>query len=155
MIDIYSQGSQIVVFSLHGWGGILLLCYIALELVSLFTTRSLIIHKILIWFRVRREVKKIIPNWWKIDIINILTIERCHYQRGNKFLVGYRVYVKIKTKIIKSNPSTLDWTNDCIIVDRLGRIKHQKLIENIKWYDDRNVDKIKRWKRDNILEKIL
>lgn len=154
MIDFYSNGSQIG-FSIHGWVGILLLCYIALELVSLLISRSLIIHKILIWFRVRREVKKIIPNWWEIDIINILTIERCHYQWGNKFLVGYRVYVKIKTKIYKSHPSTLDWTNDWIIVDRLGRIKHQKLIENIKWYDDRNVDTIKIWKRDNILEQIL
>jgi hypothetical protein len=150
MIDIYTNGSQ-VGLSIHGLGGLLLLSYFVLDVISLFATKSLIIHKILIWLRLRREVKKLIPNWWRVDTINILTIERCHYQRGNKFLVGYRVYVKIKTKIIKSNPSTLDWTNDWIIVDRLGRIKHQKLIENIKWYDDRNVDKIKRWKRDNRL----
>jgi hypothetical protein len=53
------------------------------------------------------------------------------------------------------DPNNAHWTNDYIIVDWLGRIKNQKLIEGIKYYDDRSEDKIKRWKRDNILEKIL
>lgn len=140
MIDFYSNGSQIG-FSLHGWGGIMLLSYFVLDVVSLFVTKSLIIHKILIWFRVRREVKKLIPNWWSIDKVNIVTIERLN--------TGYKVYVQIRSKLMVS-----DWTNDHIIVDWLGRIKNQKLIEGIKWYDDRSEDKIKRWKRDNILEKI-
>lgn len=140
MIDFYSNGSQIG-FSLHGWGGIMLLSYFVLDVVSLFVTKSLIIHKILIWFRVRREVKKMIPNWWSIDKVNIVTIERLN--------TGYKVYVQIRSKLMVS-----DWTNDHIIVDWLGRIKNQKLIEGIKWYDDRSEDKIKRWKRDNILEKI-
>ena len=140
MIDFYSNGSQIG-FSLHGWGVIILLSYFVLYVISLFVTKSLIIHKILIWFRVRRKVKKMIPNWWKIDSVNILTIERMN--------TGYKVYVQIRSKLMVS-----DWTNDHIIVDWLGRIKNQKLIEGIKYYDDRSSDKIKRWKRDNILEKI-
>ena len=140
MIDFYSNGSQIG-FSLHGWGGIILLSYFVLDVISLFVTKSLIIHKILIWFRVRRKVKKMIPNWWKIDSVNILTIERMN--------TGYKVYVQIRSKLMVS-----DWTNDHIIVDWLGRIKNQKLIEGIKYYDDRKSDEIKRWKRDNILEKI-
>ena len=141
MIDFYSNGSQIG-FSLHGWGGVILLSYFVLDVVSLFITKSLIIHKILIWFRVRREVKKMIPNWWSIDRVNIVTIERVN--------TGYKVYVQIRSKLMKS-----DWTNDHIIVDWLGRIKNQKLIEGIKWHDDRSEDKIKKWKRNNILEKIL
>ena len=141
MIDIYTHGSQ-VGLSIHGWGGLLLLSYFVLDVISLFATKSLIIHKILIWFRVRREVKKLIPNWWSIDEVNIVTIERLN--------TGYKVYVLIRSKLMKS-----DWTNDHIIVDWLGRIKNQKLIEGIKYYDDRSVDKIKRWKRDNILKQIL
>ena len=141
MIDFYSNGSQIG-FSLHGWGGVILLSYFVLDVISLFITKSLIIHKILIWFRVRREVKKMIPNWWSIDRVNIVTIERVN--------TGYKVYVQIRSKLMKS-----DWTNDHIIVDWLGRIKNQKLIEGIKWHDDRSEDKIKKWKRNNILEKIL
>jgi len=137
MIDVYSNGTQIGL-SLHGWGGMLLASYFILEVVNLFITKSLIIHKILIWFRVRREVKKLIPNWWRVDTINILTIERLN--------TGYKVYVQIKSKLILS-----DWTNDYVIVDWLGGIKNQKLIEGIKWYDDRSVEKIKRWKRDNRL----
>jgi hypothetical protein len=137
MIDIYTHGSQ-VGLSIHGWGGIILLSYFVLDVVSLFATKSLIIHKILIWFRVRREVKKLIPNWWSIDEVNIVTIERLN--------TGYKVYVLIRSKLMKS-----DWTNDHIIVDWLGGIKNQKLIEGIKYYDDRSVDKIKQWKRDNRL----
>lgn len=139
MIDIYTQGSQIV-FSIHGPGGLLLLSYFALEVINLFVTKSLIIHKILIWFIVRREVKKLIPNWWKIDSVNILTIERLN--------TGYKVYVQIRSKF--SN----DWTNDNIIVDWLGRIKNENLIEGIKYYDDRKSDEIKSWKRNNTLENI-
>jgi hypothetical protein len=137
MIDVYSNGSQIGL-SLHGWGGILLASYFFLEVINLFITKSLIIHKILIWLRLRREVKKLIPNWWRVDTINILTIERLN--------TGYKVYVQIRSKLMGSA-----WTNDYVIVDWLGRIKNQKLIEGIKYYDDRSVDKIKRWKRDNRL----
>jgi hypothetical protein len=137
MIDVYSNGSQIGL-SLHGWGGMLLASYFFLEVINLFITKSLIIHKILIWFRVRREVKKLIPNWWSIDEVNIVTIERLN--------TGYKVYVQIRSKLMKSA-----WTNDHIIVDWLGRIKNQKLIEGIKYYDDRSVEKIKQWKRDNRL----
>lgn len=137
MIDVYSNGSQIGL-SLHGWGGMLLASYFFLEVINLFITKSLIIHKILIWLRLRREVKKLIPNWWRVDTINILTIERLN--------TGYKVYVQIRSKLMGSA-----WTNDHIIVDWLGGIKNQKLIEGIKWYDDRSGDKIKRWKRDNRL----
>jgi hypothetical protein len=137
MIDIYTHGSQIGL-SLHGWGGGLLASYFILEVVNLFITKSLIIHKILIWLRLRREVKKLIPNWWRVDTINILTIERLN--------TGYKVYVQIRSKLVSDC-----WTNDYVIVDWLGGIKNQKLIEGIKYYDDRSVDKIKRWKRDNRL----
>ena len=137
MIDVYSNGSQIGL-SLHGWGGMLLASYFFLEVINLFITKSLIIHKILIWLRVRREVKKMIPNWWRVDTINILTIERLNTR--------YKVYVQIRSKLMGSV-----WTNDYVIVDWLGGIKNQKLIEGIKWYDDRSVEKIKRWKRDNRL----
>ena len=61
---------------------------------------------------------------------------------------GYKVYVQIKSKLNK------EWTNDHIIVDWSGKIKNQKLTENIKYYDDRKSDEIKRWKRNNTLENI-
>lgn len=139
MIDIYQQGSQVSI-SLHGWGGFLLITYFFIEMVFLFTTKSLILHKLFICFRLRKEVKKIIPNWWKVDKVNALTIEKMN--------TGYKVYVQIKSKLNK------EWTNDHIIVDWSGKIKNQKLTENIKYYDDRKSDEIKRWKRNNTLENI-
>jgi hypothetical protein len=141
MIDVYQHGSNIGI-SLHGWGGFLLITYFVLEMVFLFLTKSLLIHKLFIWFRVRRKVKKLIPKWWKLDKVNVLTIERVNTR--------YKVYVQLRSRLMVS-----DWTNDHIIVDWLGSIKNQKLIEGIKYYDDRKSDEIKRWKRDNILEKIL
>ena len=139
MIDVYTHGSQ-VGLSIHGMGGLIVLSWFVLEMVSLFITKSIIIHKLLIWLMVRRGVKKLLPNWWKIDSVNILTIEKMN--------IGYKVYVQIRSKV--SN----EWTNDHIIVNWLGKIKSQRLTEGVKYYDERKVDEIKRWKRDSILEKI-
>jgi len=140
MIDFYQHGSQIGI-SLHGWGGFLLITYFVLEMVFLFLTKSLLIHKLFIWFNLRRQLKKMIPNWWKISKISLITI--------NRKSTGFEVYVQVKSKLVVS-----DWTNDYVVVDWLGRIKHQKIIEGIKYYDDRKSDEIKSWQRNKILEDI-
>lgn len=153
-MNIYTQGSNIGI-TIDSWFVLIISFFILFEFVQFMLSKTFLTHKIFLWFRARREVKKLIPNWWVVDKVRLITIERCHYQQGNEFPVGYMVYVKIKSKLIKSYPvTTLDFTNDWIIVDRLGRIKHQKLIEGIKWHDDRNSDKIKSWKRNKSLEDI-
>lgn len=153
-MNIYTQGPNIGI-TIDSWFVLIISFFILFEFIQFMLSKTFLAHKIFLWFRIRREVKKIIPNWWVVDKVNLITIERCHYQQGNEFPVGYTVYVKIKTKLIKSYPeTTLDWTNDRIIVDRLGRIKHQRLIEGVKWHDDRNSDKIKSWKRNKSLEDI-
>lgn len=139
MIDFYQNGHQIGI-SLHGWGGFLIITYFVLEMVFLFLTKSLLIHKLFIWFNLRRQLKKIIPDWWLVDKVNALTIERIN--------TGYKVYVQISSKLDNN------WTNDYVIVNWFGKIKNQKIIEGIKYYDDRKSDEIKNWKRNKVLEDI-
>ena len=139
MIDFYQHGSQIGI-SLHGWGGFLLITYFVLEMVFLFLTKSLLIHKLFIWFNLRRQLKKMIPNWWKISKISLITI--------NRKSTGFEVYVQVKNKINNN------WTNDYIIVNWLGVIKNQKLLKSIKSHDVGEEFKIKQWQRNKILEDI-
>lgn len=139
MIDFYTHGSQIGI-SIHGFSGFLLMVYIITDIVFLFTTKSLLIHKLFIWLRLRKMVKKILPAWWKIQTINPLTIEKV----GS----GYRVYIQVKNKI------NGEMTNDYIIVDYLGRIKKHKLTESMKFYDRGLMGEIKQWQRNKILENI-
>ncbi len=138
MIDFYSHGSQIG-FSLHGWGGLFLLLYFIVEVSFIFVTKTFIFHKLIISLRVRKQIKKIIPSWWNIDRISTITI--------NKKSGGYEVYVKVSGKVG-------GWTNDCIIVDWLGRIKHNEIKKNIEYEDLKYQNEIKQWKRNNTLKDI-
>lgn len=140
MIDIYTQGSQIGI-SIHGLSGFFLLTYFIIEMIFLFSTKSLLIHKILIYIRLHKELKKVIPVWWKVDQINILTIERKS--------IGYEVYVKVSSKIEKRR-----WTNDFVIVDHFGRIKSHSLSKSIKINDRGKEMEIKKWKRNKMLKDI-
>lgn len=139
MIDVYHHGSQIGI-SLHGWGGFLIITYFVLEMVFLFLTKSLLIHKLFIWLRLRRQVKQLIPKWWKISQISLITIERKS--------TGFEVYVQVKNKI------TNNWTNDYVIVNWFGKIKNQKLTKLIKSHDVGEELKIKEWMRNKVLEDI-
>lgn len=139
MIDFYQHGTQIGI-SLHGWGGFLLITYFVLEMCFLFLTKSLIVNKLIIWINVRRQVKKLIPRWWQISKISLITIERKS--------TGFEVYVQVKNKI------TNNWTNDYVIVNWFGKIKNQKLTKLIKSHDVGEELKIKEWMRNKVLEDI-
>lgn len=139
MIDFYQHGTQIGI-SLHGWGGFLLITYFVLEMCFLFLTKSLIVNKLIIWINVRRQVKKLIPRWWQISKISLITIERKS--------TGFEVYVQVKNKINNN------WTNDYIIVNWFGKIKNQKLLKSIKSHDTGEELKIKEWQRNKVLEDI-
>lgn len=141
MIDVYTHGSQVGI-SLHGFGGFLLLLYFTIEMVFLFTTKSLLIHKLFLWFRVSREVRKIIPNWWMVHSVHPMTI--------TKKSTGFEVYIEIKSNIKSNKRLVSDW----IICDFWGRIKYQVLIKRIKSEDVEHVEEIKSWKRDKALENI-
>lgn len=139
IINVYTQGSQVGI-SLHGLGGFFLITYFVLEVVFLFLSKSLLVHKLFIWIRLRRQIKKLIPGWWEISKISLITI--------NRKSVGFEVYVQVKNKINNN------WTNDYVIVNSWGRIRSQKLTKLIKSHDVGEELKIKEWQRNKILEDI-
>jgi len=143
MIDFFQEGSNIG-FSLHGWSGALLLIYIMIEISFLIISKSFLIHKIFLWFVVRNKIRKVIPKWWSIDRISLLTI----YKRNS----NYEVFVKLSYK-----PSGDISTNDYVKVNFFGEMVEDaefSLLESIKLKDMWRKDQIKQWSRDNTLEKL-
>jgi hypothetical protein len=141
MIDVYTHGTEVGI-SFTNLGGFLLLNYLVFEIIILFRTKSPLIHKLFFWLMVRREVKKIIPDWWDINSIRFVSISK----KG----AGWIVYVELRSNI----PSNKRWVSDWVICDFWGRIKDQVLIKRIKSEDKDHVEEIKSWKRDKALEDI-
>ena len=143
MIDFFHEGSNIG-FSLNGWSGALLLIYIMIEISFLIISKSFLIHKIFLWFVVRNKIRKVIPKWWSIDRISLLTI----YKRNS----NYEVFVKLSYK-----PSGDISTNDYVKVNFFGEMIEDAefgLLENIKLRDMCRENQIKQWSRDNTLEQL-
>lgn len=140
MIDVYHHGPDIGI-SIHGIGGFCLLFYFIIEMMLLFLTKSLFIHKLLIYFRLHKELKKIIPDWWTVDKINTLLMQG----KSN----GFAVYLKISHKVDNDNI-----IRSYVYVDWLGRIKHYDFDKDIKRIDQKKELQIKEWKRNKSLEEL-
>ena len=165
MINFFHEGSNIG-FSLSGVSGFILLFYVLIEICFFIVTKTFLIHKMIMGLRVRNQIKKMLPDWWYIEKISYLTINR-----STKFSIvdpllatwsfqypEYQVYVKVRSKIptggrhiYGDNTCT---TNDWVKVNWLGKIKIQSLMANILIDDSSHQSKIKQWSREKALEKI-
>ena len=94
--------------------------------------------------RVRNQIKKMLPDWWYIEKISYLTI--------NKRQGEYQVYVKVRSML--TNSLYVDTTNDWVKVNWLGTIKRQSLMASIFVEDNLHQSQIKQWSREKTLEKI-
>ena len=149
MIDFFHQGSNIG-FSLNGVSGLLLLFYVLIEICFFIVTKTFLIHKMIMGLRVRNQIKKMLPDWWYIEKISYLTI--------NKRQGEYQVYVRVRSKIptgghhiYGDNTCT---TNDWVEVNWLGTIKRQSLMASIFSEDINHQSHIKQWSREKTLEKL-
>jgi hypothetical protein len=149
MIEFFHHGSNIG-FSLSGVSGLLLLFYVLIEICFFIVTKTFLIHKMIMGLRVRNQIKKMLPDWWYIEKISYLTI--------NKRKGEYQVYVRVRSKIptgghhiYGDNTCT---TNDWVEVNWLGTIKRQSLMASIFSEDINNQSHIKQWSREKTLEKI-
>jgi hypothetical protein len=149
MIDFFHEGSNIG-FSLSGVSGFLLLFYILIEFSFIIVTKTFLIHKLFLGLKVRYQIKKMLPDWWYIEKISYLTI--------NKRQGEYQVYVRVRSKIptggrhiYGDNTCT---TNDWVEVTWLGKIKRQSLMASIFSEDINHQSQIKQWSREKTLEKI-
>jgi len=149
MIDFFQEGSNIG-FSLSGVSGFILLFYVLIEICFFIVTKTFLIHKMIMGLRVRSQIKKMLPNWWYIEKMSYLTINR---RQGE-----YQVYVKVRSKIptgghhiYGDNTCT---TNDWVEVNWLGKIKRQSLMASIFSEDINHQSHIKQWSREKALEKL-
>jgi hypothetical protein len=149
MIDFFHHGS-IIGFSINGWSGFLLLIYLLIEIFFLIITKVSLTHKIFLGLRVRNQIKKMLPDWWYIEKISYITINR---RQGE-----YQVYVKVRSKISTGSyhiyESNTCNTNDWVEVNWLGTIKKQSLMASIFVEDKLHENEIKQWSREKALEKI-
>ena len=143
MIDFFHHGSNIG-FSLNGVSGLLLLFYVLIEICFFIVTKTFLIHKMIMGLRVRNQIKKMLPDWWYIEKISYLTI--------NKRQGEYQVYVKVRSML--TNSLYVDTTNDWVKVNWLGTIKRQSLMASIFSADIDHQSEIKQWSREKALEKI-
>jgi hypothetical protein len=141
MIDFFHNGSQLGI-TISGISGVILLLYLTLEITFLVTTRTLLIHKLLINLRVYFTIKRMIPEWWKVCKISLITISKSKSDSGKNY---WRCYVRVCTRF----PRT--WTNDYICCNFWGKVKQQDLLSRISIEDGQLQDKIKIWKRDKSL----
>jgi hypothetical protein len=149
MIDFFHEGSNIV-FSLNGVSGFLLLFSLLIEFSFFIITKTFLIHKLILGLKVRNQIKKMLPDWWYIEKISYLTI--------NKRQGEYQVYVKVRSKIptgghhiYGDNTCT---TNDWVEVNWLGTIKRQSLMASIFVEDKTHESQIKQWSREKTLDKL-
>ena len=145
-MNFYSDGTTIGV-SITIWG-LLFLAYLSFEIYSLYKTRMLFIHKLLLYFRVKRDLKRILPPWWCIKRIRLFSM-----YKKSKYLVsppeGIKVHVDFKIK--EGNPSW--WVDEEITVNIFG--KRKTSLDNLDLADITISDDIKKkYKRNSILEEL-
>ena len=141
MISFFHDGSQIGISI--GIYGVLLVSYIIMEVTVIIATKISLIRKSIIYFRVYLQLKKILPKWWKIKKINYFTISKSDL---NPHICDCFITIKSIYN---------DISNSSIKVSKLGKLSDiTSLQSSIKYYDRLNEDKIKQFKRNNILENI-
>ncbi len=143
MIEVISEGSNIGI-SFSGVGGLTLIFYLALETIMLFVSKTFILHKIFLWWRVKSNLRKSIPDWWDIKKVGCLTIQRKSY--------NCRI---VYTKVERNIPGfKKEWTNAFVKVNNFGEIIEPDLF-GIKHYDEDLSEEFKRgFNRNKTLEKL-
>ena len=149
MIDFFHQGSQVGI-SIHGISGLLLFVYVISVIYLVVSTKSFMIHKLIISLRVRSQIKNLLPKWWYIEKISWTQI--------SKDKSGYEVFVRVRSRIptggrriYSDNTCT---TNDWVKVNWLGRIIKEDLTSWIESEDNLHESEIKQWSRNKSLEEI-
>lgn len=125
-MNFYIEGSQIG-FSINSWLGSFLLFYFIIEIVFLYSTKMLLIHKLLILPIIVWQIKKMTPrNWHPKSFWNFILINRVSRFRY-EFYCEFECKLKIKFDSL-INPL---FTNDEIIINPFGKIIKSNFVNSI------------------------
>lgn len=142
MFNFIHSGSS-VVFSITGYTGLFLLIYLIIEISSYTITRSFFIHKLIISLRVRREIKKILPEWWKVEYVSLVGIQA-------KW-PNFSVLIRLKSDI-STHSSFFGSITTYITANWYGKIEKEAFTDFIKEND--NELEVKKWLREKRLSEI-
>ena len=138
MINFFHDGNNIG-FSISGVFGLIFLCFLIYEMGFFIFTRTFTIHKIYLSIVVRRQIKLMIPKWWKTHINFIFTNKRDKY---------YGIYVKFNRRFNDGR------TVHFIKVNSVGKIIESDFVNAINQHDQKYQSEIKQWLRNKALEDI-
>lgn len=142
-MEFYSNGSEVgVVFS--GIAGFIILTYLIIEIFSLVKTKMFLLHRLYIWFRVKKYIKNEIPNYWSLQKLGLPKLDT--YKTTN-------IYVSFKRNLEGYKDKDC---NSIIESDLLGRVKENSLADNLVKFHDKDLSKEVKTKhnRDKKLEKL-
>lgn len=145
MVDFYTNGFSITISGWSVWLIIMLIAYIFFEYLNWINTRLFFFRKLFIYFRVRKHIKGIIPYWWIIRNISILTMNK---RKGNSNIEVYFKVIYMGNK----NPLPFGSVSD-VLGYRNGRIitTSVNLLERLDGLDKINgINKVQ-LKRDKAL----
>lgn len=115
MIDFYSDGSTVGV-ALSGWTSVILLVFIIFVILNFISTKVTLTKKIIIFYQVKKRVKKAVPYWW--NFTNILySILLTHRENGK-----YVIPVGLKYKM---NSSKSFEVKTFLYTTSLGKIENE------------------------------
>lgn len=165
-MEFYSDGTTIGV-SLTIWG-LLFSAYISFEIHNLIKSRMFFLHKLFLYFKVKRALRKRIPKWWSVKDVYMLQIFSVR-QKDSIPYMSYRSGISAKPKIINALRCTtsivvpvdlhrnIDKTtiNTWVGVNIFGTIKENTYLETLEKTDKGLPENVlKKHKRDSILDEL-
>ena len=163
-MNFYSDGTTIGV-SLTIWG-LLFGAYISFEIHNLIKSRMLFLHKLFLYFKIKRALRKRIPKWWSVKDVYMLQIFSVRMDIPyTELWLNYRSGIRSKLKKGKEYTivvpvdlhRNIDKTtiNTWVGVNMFGTIKENTYLENLEKTDKGLPENVlKKHKRDSILEEL-
>lgn len=163
-MEFYSDGTTIGV-SLTIWG-LLFGAYISFEIYNIVKTRMLFLHKLFLYFKIKRVLKKRIPKWWSVKDVYILQIFSVREYKSASYL-SFKNGINLKPKIKDKKEYTIvvpvdffrniDSTtkNSWVGVNMFGQIKDNNYLDSLNHFDKGLPENVlKKHKRDSILDEL-
>lgn len=137
----YINGSTVGVSITSIWA-LLFLLYVMFELISYGITRIFLLHRLFLTYRVKKLVRRSIPDYWSVKISNLSILKS---DTKHKYYFQVDMVNKITNQTI----------NEFISVSFLGSILTMSIINfRIGVMDSNYESEIKQWNRDKVLNKL-
>lgn len=151
MIDFYSDGTTVGPV-ISGWPVVALIIYIGFIFINWSSTKVTLIRKLIILYKVRKEIRGKIPFWWKFS--KVLYSYLLIYKDEDRYIIPIEVKCNLSQKMYSKKTFTvktfLHMKDTDIRED--SDIGYNYLLSTIKKIDDSNNIDYKQMYRDKKLK---